>query len=167
MRYSQIGKVYSDIRNTIMQGKTNAALEKLEDFISLLGDDELENQIVSLTSRYNRFMREKIQGTISGGNNTEQNLIDTSLMTLLRESKQIAIEDASMAVGEQLSELAQEGENAIDELKKLTYVMAETRLLELKIFTSYFGSFFSEKDVDSFDRNINALKKVLGKEGEE
>ena len=45
--------------------------------------------------------------------------------------------------------------------------MAESRLLEVRIFRSYFGHLFEEKDVENFDRNINELKKVLGKEDEE
>lgn len=167
MKISEIGKIFSDIKTTLMQGKTNSALEKLGSFISVLDDDELENQIVSLSSRYNRFKREKIQGTISEESRTEFNAIDANIMLLLRQTKQVAIEEASMAVGEQLSELAQEGENAIDELKQLTYIMAESRLLELRVFRSYLGSFFSEKNVENFDRNINSLKKVLGKEDEE
>lgn len=167
MKISEINKLFSDVKNTLMQGKTDLALEKLGSFISLLDDDELENQIVSLSSRYNRFKREKIQGTISEESRTEFNAIDANIMHLLRETKQVAVEEASLAVGEQLSELAQEGENAIEELKHLTYIMAETRLLELRVFRSYLGSLFSEKDVENFDRNINSLKKVLGKEDEE
>lgn len=72
-----------------------------------------------------------------------------------------------MNVGEQLSELAKEGENAIEELKKITIIMAESRLLEVRIFRNYFGHLFKEKDVDNFDRNIRELKKVLGQEDEE
>lgn len=167
MKHSEISKFYSDVKDALMQGKTDSALEKLEKFISLLSDDELENQIVSLSSRYNRFRREKIQGTISEENRTEFNAIDANIMYLLRQVKQTAIEEASMSVGEQLSELAKEGENAIEELKKITYIMAESRLLEVRIFRSYFGHLFEEKDVENFDRNINELKKVLGKEDEE
>lgn len=122
---------------------------------------------MSLSSRYNRFKREKIQGTISEENRTELNAIDANIMYLLRQVKQTAIEEASMSVGEQLSELAKEGENAIEELKKITFIMADSRLLEVQIFRSYFGHLFNEKDVENFDRNINELKKVLGKENEE
>lgn len=167
MKHSEISKLYSDVKDALMQGKTDSALEKLEKFISLLSDDELENQIVSLSSRYNRFKREKIQGTISEENRTEFNAIDANIMYLLRQVKQTAIEEASMSVGEQLSELAKEGENAIEELKKITFIMAESRLLEVRIFRSYFGHLFKEKDVENFDRNINELKKVLGKQDEE
>lgn len=167
MKHSEIGKLYSDVKDALMQGKTDSALEKLERFISLLSDDDLENQIVSLSSRYNRFKREKIQGTISAENTTEFNAIDASIMSLLRQVKQAAIEEASMNVGEQLSELAKEGENAIEELKKITIIMAESRLLEVRIFRNYFGHLFKEKDVDNFDRNIRELKKVLGQEDEE
>lgn len=167
MKISEINKLFSDIKNTLMQGKTDSALEKLESFISLLDDDELEDQLVSLSARYNRFKREKIQGTISEESRTESNAIDANIMHLLRETRQVAVEEASLAVGEQLSELAQEGENAIEELKQLTYIMAESRLLELRVFRSYLGSFFSEKDVENFDKNIKSLKKVLDKEDEE
>jgi FMN phosphatase YigB (HAD superfamily) len=157
MKISEINKLFFDIKNTLMQGRTDSAIEKLKNFVSLLDDDELENQLVSLSSRYNRLKREKIQGTISEESKTEINTIDSSLLHLLRETKQVAVEEASLAVGEQLSELAQEGENAIEELKQLTYIMAESRLLELRVFRSYLGSFFSEKDVENFDRNINSL----------
>lgn len=58
MKISEINKLFSDIKNTLMQGKTDSALEKLESFISLLDDDELEDQLVSLSARYNRFKRE-------------------------------------------------------------------------------------------------------------
>ncbi|MDX2068847.1 MAG: hypothetical protein SFV55_10500 [Haliscomenobacter sp.] len=167
MKHSEISKLYSDIKDALMQGKTDSALEKLEKFISLLSDDELENQIVSLSSRYHRFKREKIQGIISEEHRSEFNAIDANIMYLLRQVKQTAIEEASMSVGEQLSELAKEGENAIEELKKITFIMAESRLLEVRIFRSYFGHLFKEKDVENFDRNINELKKVLGKEDEE
>lgn len=112
-------------------------------------------------------LKEKIQGTISEESRTESNAIDANIMHLLRETRQVAVEEASLAVGEQLSELAQEGENAIEELKQLTYIMAESRLLELRVFRSYLGSFFSEKDVENFDKNIKSLKKVLDKEDEE
>ncbi len=167
MKISEINKLFSDVKNTLMQGKTDSALEKLGSFISLLEDDDLENQIVSLYSRYNRIRREKIQGRISEESRTEFNAIDANIMQLLRETKQVAVEEASFTVGEQLSELAQEGENAIEELKQLTYIMAESRLFELRVFRSYLGSLFSETDVENFDRNINSLKKVLGKEEEE
>ena len=167
MKHSEIGKWYSDVKDALKQGKTDSALEKLEKFISLLSDDELENQIVSLSSRYNRFKREKIQGIISEESRTEFNAIVANIMDLLRQVKQTAIEEASMSVGEQLSELAKEGENAIEELKKITFLMAESRLLEVRLFRNYFGHLFKEKDVENFDRNINELKKVLGKENEE
>ncbi len=167
MKHSEISKLFSDVKDSLIQGNTFSALEKLQKFISLLNDDELENQIVSLFARYNRVRRGIIQGTISEENRTESNAIDANIMDLLRQVKQTAIEEASMSVGEHLSELAKEGENAIEELKKITTIMAESRLLEVRIFRTYFEQLLKDEDVENFDRNISELKKVLGKEKEE
>jgi|GEM_PF-1880971 len=167
MKHAEISRIFTDIKNQVMKGKSDSAIEKLEAFISEIDDDILENQIVSLSSRYNRFQREKIQGTISEESRIELNSIDASLMNLLREAKQAAIEKASMMVGSQLSELAEEGSNAIEELKKLNMIIAESRLLELQVIRATFGTFFSVNEIEKFDQNIDSLKKVLNKENDE
>jgi hypothetical protein len=167
MKHSEIIEVSNEIKKLIMKGKTELAITKAVEFVSILDDNTLEDQIISLSSRYSRFNKGKIQGITSDENNKEMNSIDASLVSLLREAKQIAIEKASLDVGAQLSELAEIGSNAIEELKELNVIIAESRLLELQVMRSMFESFFSSKDLQKFDENIDSLKKVLNKKDED
>lgn len=90
MNQSEINNTINEIKAFIMKGRTNSAIEKLEEFISKLADELLENQIVSLSSRFSRYNRQRIQGTISEVNRIELNSIDDHLMNLLREAQKYA-----------------------------------------------------------------------------
>jgi hypothetical protein len=167
MNHAEIDVSFSEIKNTIKKGKISEAIDKLELFISKIDDTELENQILSYSARYNRLESDKKLGVNTDKSGQDFNEIVNNLTHLLREAKQIAIEKASMLVGSQLSELAKEGSNAIEELKKLNIIIAESRLLELQVMRMSFGSFFSPQQNEKFDKNIDDLKEVLNKKDED
>lgn len=167
MKHSEIIRTFDEIKGLLKKGKTDLAIKKTEHFISNLNDRTLEDQIISLSSRYNRLNREKAHGIINDESNKEINSIEANLMNLLRDAKQVAIEIASLEVGSHLSELAQEGSSAIDELRKLNIVIAESRLIELQIFKSMFGIFLASSNLEKINQNIDILKKVLKKDDDE
>ncbi|MCB9295404.1 MAG: hypothetical protein H6559_20115 [Lewinellaceae bacterium] len=104
MNQSEIKNAVNKIKASIMEGRTKSAIEKLGVFISMFNDDLLENQIVSLSSRFNRFNRQRIQGTISEENRIELNSIDANLMSLLREAEKYAKDNMVAFVYEAINE---------------------------------------------------------------
>jgi len=161
MNHQEIELKFSKIKNSIKKGKIQEALEKLEKFIDLTDDDDLENEIVSLTSRFNILKKDKNLGLKNSEDNKNLNELIHSTMALLRETKMLAIEKASIIAGTKLSELAEKGSDAIEELRKLNLIMAESKLLELKVTRKTFGGFFTEEEQNQFDKNIDDLKSVL------
>lgn len=163
MKHSEIEGNFQEIKNILKKGRVNEAINKLDDFISKVDDEDLETELISYSSRYNKLENDKKLGVSGDDYNQEYNQLVRNLTSLLRETKNIAIEKASMQIGSQLSELAEEGSNAIDELKKLNVIIAESRLLELQVIKSMFGNFFSKSDLVKVEQNIESLKKVLNK----
>lgn len=163
MKHAEIEVYFQEIKNILKKGRVNEAINKLDDFISKVDDEDLETELISYSSRYNKLENDKKLGVSGDEYNQEYNQLVRNLTSLLRETKNIAIEKASMQIGSQLSELAEEGSNAIDELKKLNVIIAESRLLELQVIKSMFGNFFSKSDLVKVEQNIESLKKVLNK----
>jgi hypothetical protein len=60
----------------------------------------------------------------------------------------------------ELGKLAQEGHQAVDNLNRLNYLMAESRLLELEITEGNFGPVFSSEQRERMKNHIEELKKL-------
>ena len=61
----------------------------------------------------------------------------------------------------ELGNLAKNGQQAVDDMKKLNYLMAESRLLELEITNGAFGPMFSPNQSDRMETHIAELRKIL------
>lgn len=57
-----------------------------------------------------------------------------------------------------LGKLAEDGREAVDTLKSINTVMAESRLLELEITDGMFGDIFSDKQQTQMKKHIEELK---------
>ena len=60
----------------------------------------------------------------------------------------------------ELGKLAQEGKQAVHNLNRINYLMAESRLLELEITEGNFGPVFSSKQRERMKDHIEELKKL-------
>jgi hypothetical protein len=167
MDFRYIEEQYNLVKSLIKRDKKREALECLEIFIEKISDQDLENKVISLWAKYNSLVTETIKGTSSSDVTIELNKLTQSMMLLLQESKQIAIEKASLLVGSQLSNMAKEGTSAIEDLKALNLIMVESRLMEIQVMNKMFGQFFTQKDQDMMKQNIKDLKAILVKYGKE
>lgn len=60
----------------------------------------------------------------------------------------------------ELGNLAKEGKQAVETMNRLNVLMAESRLLELEITNSMFGSMFSAEQRQRMEGQINELRKL-------
>ena len=68
------------------------------------------------------------------------------------------IEVASVKI--ELGKLAREGKNAVNNLGRLTVLMAESRLLELEITAGTFGAVFSSEQRKQMNQHIEELRRL-------
>lgn len=61
----------------------------------------------------------------------------------------------------ELGRLADEGHQAVNNLKRINYLMAESRLLELEITEGQFGSVFSMEQRERMKSQIEELKRLI------
>lgn len=66
----------------------------------------------------------------------------------------------------ELGEIAQEGRQAISNLNRLNILMAESRLLELEITNSMFGSVFTTEQQNKMKYHISELKNLVSNKSE-
>jgi len=60
----------------------------------------------------------------------------------------------------ELGKLAQEGKEAVGNLNRINYLMAESRLLELEITEGNFGPVFSQEQRERMKMQIDELKSL-------
>jgi len=68
------------------------------------------------------------------------------------------IEFASVKI--ELGRLAREGKDAVNNLSRLTVLMAESRLLELEITEGTFGTVFSNEQRNQMNQHIEELQRL-------
>jgi hypothetical protein len=90
-------------------------------------------------------------------------LIDQLTGTDIKRAKVGPIE-----IERELGNLAKEGKQAVETMNRLNILMAESRLLELEITDSMFGSIFSPAQRQRMKEQIDELRKLTHKatEGE-
>lgn len=64
----------------------------------------------------------------------------------------------------ELGKLAHEGQQAVNKLNRINYIMAESRLLELEITEGNFGPVFSKEQRDRMKQQIDELKKLTNQD---
>jgi len=80
----------------------------------------------------------------------------------IRSDEGSKIEVASVKI--ELGKLAREGKDAVNNLGRLTVLMAESRLLELEITAGTFGAVFSEKQRTIMNQQIEELRRLTSSE---
>jgi hypothetical protein len=63
----------------------------------------------------------------------------------------------------ELGKVAEKSENVINNINKLNYLMAESRLLELEITNNKFSIVFSQEQNIKMNEHIKELKKLIKK----
>jgi hypothetical protein len=61
----------------------------------------------------------------------------------------------------ELGKLAEEGQQAVSQLNRINYLMAESRLLELEITDGKFGAIFSPDQQEKMRTQISEFKKLV------
>jgi len=64
----------------------------------------------------------------------------------------------------ELGRLAREGKDAVNNLGRLTILMAESRLLELEITAGTFGAVFSSEQRKQMNQQIEELRRLSSSE---
>lgn len=65
----------------------------------------------------------------------------------------------------ELGKLAEQGQQAVSQLNRINYLMAESRLLELEITEGNFGPVFNEEQRKKMKHHINELKALTDQGG--
>ena len=159
MNYSQIESQVTLVREAIKKGRLKAALENLETFILKINDNELDKAILILMARFNLEERVILLGTNNGIET--QNQIINAITQLLNETKEIAIEKATIKAGTELEKLNEKGNIVVERLDELTKLMAESRLLEIEVTFLNFGRVFTKDQNLKMQDHINRFKKIL------
>jgi len=166
MNFKQIEETCETIKSFLRKDYQKEALQALEEFIRKIEDEDLETQAISLWARFNAYKRKERQDTQDPDSfRRDVNRLRIDIAYLLQECKQTAFDKASLKVGNELSNIAKEGNFAIEELKQLNVILAESRLVELEVTKRMFGSIFSEEERSLIDRNSQDLKAVLKRHG--
>ncbi len=160
MTSQYVENIVQSIRGEIKRGRFEEALNLLEAFIQKIDDKELDKQIISLTARYNVDVKEKLIGLKD--KNDEQNKLIYALTQILGEAKEIALEKITLKATNELEKLNERGTDAIEKLEKLNKLMAESRLLEIKITSMTFGRIFSAEQQRKMEDHIKRFKQILG-----
>jgi hypothetical protein len=61
----------------------------------------------------------------------------------------------------ELGKLAEEGQQAVSQLNRINYLMAESRLLELEITEGKFGAIFNPEQQEKMKNQINEFKRLI------
>jgi len=160
MTSQYVENIVQSIRGEIKRGRFEEALNLLEAFIQKIDDKELDKQIISLTARYNVDVKEKLIGLKD--KNDEQNKLIYALTQILGEAKEIALEKITLKATNELEKLNERGTDAIEKLEKSNKLMAESRLLEIKITSMTFGRIFSAEQQRKMEDHIKRFKQILG-----
>jgi hypothetical protein len=64
----------------------------------------------------------------------------------------------------ELGELANKGKQAVDNMRRLNELMAESRLLELEITEGMFGTIFSDEQRKKMRKHIEELRKLTAEQ---
>lgn len=161
MNFQDIEEKINTIKVALKKDRKKIALELLEDFINTINDNELEREIIVLWSKYNSLVKKEILGIEE--KQEEQNKLTLSITLLLQEAKQSAFEKISFKIGDELSIVAKQGSEVVEELKELNLIMAKSRLLELGVIRKIFGNVFSKKDSIELEMCISDLKNIIEK----
>ncbi|MEY4904905.1 MAG: Effector-associated domain 11 [Bacteroidota bacterium] len=154
-----VEKVSLNIREYIKKGRLSDALDLLDEFIQHLNDAELDNQILAITARYSTAIKNDITGVKD--KTDEQNKIIYALSQILREAKILALEKLALSATNALEKLNQRGDEAIQNLEKMTKLMVESRLLEIEMTSLAFGRIFSTDQQARMNDHIRRFKELL------
>ncbi len=163
MSYQKIEQYSKIIRNNLKKGRFSEALKKLEEFIEFVEDPDLEDNLITLSARYSKEIHDQMLGTKD--NETEQNKIIRSITALLRSTKEIAIENATINAGKELENLTDLGTQTIERLKQINLLMAKSRILELEVMIAGPTSVLLSEDIKTrLENDMKRLKEIIDKE---
>lgn len=159
MTFTEINNQVKKIREQIKKVRFNEALSELENFIEFIGDKELDKEIIALTARYN--IEEK-EGRLGMRNDYEnQNKIIYAITQVLNETKELAIEKATLETGQELERLNEKGSEVINRLEKMSKLMIESRILEMEMFSESFSFNFSPEQREKMKNHLKRFKEFL------
>ena len=161
MNFTEIHDKVRKIRELIKKVRFEDALNELENFIQEIGDKELDKEIIALTARYNREVKEGRLGIKSDYEN--QNKIIYAITQILNEAKEIAIEKVTLDTGKELENLNEKGNEIIERLDKMMKLMIESRILEMEMFSSSFSFTFSQEQRERMKSHLEKFKGFLGR----
>lgn len=147
------------IRNSLKRGKIKDALDKLEEFIYLTKDNELDSEYLLISAQYNDYINNKSLGI--DAKDEIKNRIIKSLITLLNNTREIAVENATIDTGIQLEEITQRTAHVLENLEKINQVLAESRLLEMELALVRFGFQFDEDETIRMENQIAKLRELI------
>lgn len=96
MTPEQIENTYLEIRQQVKNGEIRRAAGRLEQVLADLGDnkelDKLDDELMTLISRFNRLEKERLMGMIEDEDaKKEQDGLVNRLSALLKQVKQLAL----------------------------------------------------------------------------
>ena len=96
MAPEQIENTYLEIREKIKTGKIGVAKRDLEQFLADLGDsnelDQLDDELITLLSRFNRLEKERLMGMLDDdAAKDEQDGLVNRLSAMLKQVKRVAL----------------------------------------------------------------------------
>jgi len=156
MSYEQIELHVESVRSSLKRGRFKEALENLDAFIKSVDDSEIEDIFISLSARYNKEMKDEMLGTKGG--EIDQNKMIRSITSLLRLTKELAIEKATIKAGKELENLADLGSRTIGKLEQINLVLARSRILELEVMINGPTSMLLSEDIKL--RVLNDIERL-------
>ncbi len=130
MATTSLQKFIQNLRQQISQGEIKLVLDQLQNYLSA-GAPDLRDEVILLTTRYNRLEREKRKGVISRDTaQAEQNKLTNTLLELLEEvsnkvSREMSPASAPAPLAEKLiipPEVNQEKILGINNLKQISWI---------------------------------------------
>jgi len=120
-------------------------------------------EIIALSARHHQNENSVRRGTESLENiQLERNKIIFSALDLLNEIKQSSISKVTYRLGNNFQNMTKRGEEAIDDMNRMSILMAESRLLELEAW-KYYAGIFPGMDSGKVESQIHAFKEILNK----
>lgn len=165
MHTLQIDYHVRKVREAIKLANFDDALQLLEKFIKETSQEtsdpdlDLDTQLLSLTARYNSDLKNQRMGLTT--NKEVQNSLIFSMTQLLKDTRKIALENTTMQVTGDLEKLNEKMNESLIKLEKINMLMAQSRLLEIEITKSMFGSVLGNDMTLRLEEHIKNFQELL------
>jgi len=163
LEFQKVEDFVWQVKKDLQTAEITKALNDMNSFGEKYNLEKELPEIIALSARHHQNENSARRGTESLDNiQLERNKIIFAALDLLNEIKQSSNSKITSRLGNEFQSMTKRGEEAIDDMNKMSILMAESRLLELEAW-KYYARMFPGMDSGKVENQIQAFKDILEK----